>query len=109
MLTPLRDWSPSSVETGSRVSYSFSFSKEHLAEVMYIDLSGEVSSKDSSLWKSDEGVWIGPEQQVTRILVESFKQVPQVKSICAQFDADGITIWTLLESYDREAREKVYE
>ncbi|MGH7961716.1 MAG: hypothetical protein ACRERD_07785 [Candidatus Binatia bacterium] len=101
-------WSPRF--TVSRVFYSFFLSEERQADVKSIDTPIEVSSEDSYLWKSDDdAVWIGPEQQLARILVESFKQVPQVKSICAQFDADGITIWTLLESYDREAREKVYE
>lgn len=59
-----------------------------------------VSSADSE--------WIYPEQQIARVLVELFTQVPEVKSICAQFGPEEITIWTLLESYDRTAREKVY-
>lgn len=53
--------------------------------------------------------WIGHERDIARLLVESFKQIPQVASICAQFVSDGIVIWTLLEAYDREARERVYE
>jgi hypothetical protein len=53
--------------------------------------------------------WVFPDQEIKKILVEKFKQVPQVKSICAQFGSEEIIIWTLLESYDRAAREKVYE
>jgi hypothetical protein len=58
---------------------------------------------------SENSDWITPNQEITKILVEEFKQVPEVKSICAQFGSEEITIWTLLESYDRGAREKVYE
>ena len=42
------------------------------------------------------------------LLVKAFQEVPQVQSICAQF-GPAITIWTLLESYDREAREHIYQ
>jgi hypothetical protein len=66
-------------------------------------------SADLDLASSDEVEWVPPERQITRMLVDLFRQIPEVKSICAQFDADQIRIWTLLESYDREAREKVYE
>ena len=47
---------------------------------------------------------------LSRIIADSFKQIPQVRSICAKLgDGDDMTVWTLLESYDRDAREKVYE
>jgi len=52
--------------------------------------------------------WIFPREEITRVLVEKFRKVPEVKSICAQFGPEEITIWTLLERYDRKAREKVY-
>jgi hypothetical protein len=70
-----------------------------------------VSSEDSHvLGGGDKNYsWISPDQEITKILVEGFKQVPQVKSICAHFGPEEITIWTLLESYDRAAREKIYE
>ena len=71
--------------------------------------SGGVRTTDSILVKPVKPEWVGSEQEVKRILVELFKTIPQVKSICAQFDAEEIIIWTLLESYNREAREKVYE
>jgi hypothetical protein len=66
------------------------------------------SSADGDVISSEDAEWIYPEQQVARILVELFKKVPQVKSICAQFGPEEITIWTLLETYDRAARESVY-
>jgi hypothetical protein len=69
-------------------------------------LVGLSSITDSVLPRSE---WVPPEQEVKLILVNLFKAIPQVKSICAQFGAEEIIIWTLLESYDREAREKVYE
>ena len=47
--------------------------------------------------------WVGAEQEVKRFLVERFKEIPLVKSICAQFGTQEIIIWTLLETYDREA------
>lgn len=56
-----------------------------------------------------ETCWILPEHAITRILVESFREVPQVQFIYAQFCADGITIWTILDSYDRQARGQVYD
>lgn len=59
--------------------------------------------------ESESSDWIWPDQEITKILVEEFKQVPEVKSICATFSSEEITILTLLESYDRDAREKVYE
>jgi hypothetical protein len=67
-----------------------------------------VSSADSELIESENCEWITPGRQVSRMLVDLFSQIPQVKAICAEFSARGIRIWTLLESYDRDAREKVY-
>ena len=66
-----------------------------------------LSSITDSIFPESE--WVPPEQEVKLILVNLFKSIPQVKSICAQFGAEEIIIWTLLESYDRKAREKVYE
>ena len=57
----------------------------------------------------EESEWVPPEQEITKILVESFKEIRQVASICVESSEDGITIWTLLDSYDRVARGKVYE
>lgn len=70
-----------------------------------------VSSENSHVFgmDSENYSWNYPDQEITKILVEKFKQVPQVKSICAQFCPEEITIWTLLDTYDRTAREKVYE
>jgi hypothetical protein len=49
-------------------------------------------------------------QTVGSLLVELFKAVPEVESICAKFEADGATtIWTLLKTYDRDARDRVYD
>jgi hypothetical protein len=70
-----------------------------------------VSSQDrySHVFVSENSSWIVPDQAIIKILVKEFKQVPQVQSICAQFSHEEITIWTLLKSYNRNAREKVYE
>ena len=68
-----------------------------------------VSTTDSEVFAPGHSEWVYPGQEVKRILVELFKDISQVKSICARFGSEGITLWTLLESYDREARDKVYE
>ena len=61
------------------------------------------------LASSSDSDWIGSQMEIVNILVESFRQVPQVASICATFRSDGVTIWTLLSTYDRDAREAVYK
>jgi hypothetical protein len=68
------------------------------------------SSKDAGFvrWDSEDSAWVQPEQEIIRLLVEDFKEVPQVRSICAQFGSDEITIWTILRSYNREARSKIH-
>lgn len=68
-----------------------------------------VSTTKSDVLEPEHSEWVYPEQEVKRILVDLFKEIPPVKSICARFGSEGITIWTLLESYDRDARDKVYE
>ncbi len=52
--------------------------------------------------------WIGPDQQIANILVKQFSAIPDVISICAQFGPGEMVIWTLLGTYDREARDCVY-
>jgi len=75
-----------------------------------LSMSGvSVLTTDSMLQESDRSEWAYPQQEVKRILVDLFSTIPQVKSICARFGSEEITIWTLLDSYDRKAREKVYE
>ncbi len=67
-----------------------------------------IQSVDRLAYSSDSD-WISSEMEISNILVESFKQVPQIASIYATFKSDGITIWTLLNTYDRDAREAVYK
>jgi hypothetical protein len=64
---------------------------------------------DSDTAYSSDAQWTGPEQEVFRVLADCFSKVPQVASICAQFSKEEVVIWTLLEKYDRAAREKVYQ
>lgn len=66
------------------------------------------SSEDAIFVDSGESTWIKPEQEIIRLLVEQFKEVPQVHSICAQFGTDEVTIWTILAEYDREARSQIH-
>ena len=63
---------------------------------------------DSYVTSPEDSQWIPPEHQVFRVLVEAFKKVAKVQSICAQFGTDEVVIWTLLKDYDRVSREKVY-
>jgi hypothetical protein len=69
-----------------------------------------ISSEDRHLVSSshEDSDWIYPEQEIIRILVDHFRSISEVKSICASFGSQEITIWTLLERYDRAARERVY-
>jgi hypothetical protein len=96
------DWTQRSFKTTPE-SYFYA------SELSPPNLRMSVSSEDSHISGVEIYSWIYPDQEITKILVEEFKQVPQVKSICAQFGPGEITIWTLLESYDRAAREKIYE
>lgn len=101
-----KQWIPRSFQNRpEQYYYTFMLSSPNL----YMSCVG-VSSGNLQFvpWDSDNSNWVYPEQEIVRVLVEVFKQVPQVESICAQFGPEEITIWTLLESYDREAREKVY-
>lgn len=101
------DWRQHSFKTTPEpYFYAFGLSPDNLCMS-----SVGVSSEDSHVFGGDSGnsSWISPDQEIIKILVEEFKQVSQVQSICAQFGPEEITIWTLLESYDRSARERVYE
>src|SRR5437016_2072385 len=50
-----------------------------------------------------------PDHGIPKILVKMFREVLQVKSICAEFRANEIAICTLLDSYDRNARAQIYK
>ena len=105
MLNP-KQWIPRSFQNRPE-QYFYTFMLSYPNPCM---TSVGVSSENRQLvpWESENSDWVYPDQEIARVLVEVFKQVPQVESICAQFGPEEITIWTLLESYDREAREKVY-
>jgi hypothetical protein len=101
------DWKQNSFQTTQeQYFYAFGLSPQNLCMSPV-----GVSSNDHHIFSggSDNSGWTVPDQEITKILVEKFKRVPQVKSICAHFFQGEITIWTLLESYNRSAREKVYE
>ena|ERR1700730_17771986 len=99
------DWKQHSFQTlHEPYSYAFWLSPENLCMSPV-----GVSSEDRHVFCSENSSWIIPDQEIIKILVGEFKQVPQVKSICAKFGHEEITIWTLLESYNRAARGKIYE
>ncbi len=99
------DWRSGSVQVANGLPhYTFPLDIERSLGMSHKMIVLTNDQLESNRWD-----WVYPEQEVKRILVDLFKEIPQVKSICTQFDSQEITIWTLLESYDRKAREKVYE
>lgn len=77
----------------------------------YVGISEALGISDDShtLLPTTGTTWIFPENEITRILVESFKAVPQVKSICSESRKHNMAIWTILESDDRDARKEIYK
>jgi hypothetical protein len=100
------DWTQLSFQTmPDSYFYEFGLSPQTMCITVEVSSEGShVSSVDS-----ENSSWISSDQEITKILVEKFKQVPEVEFICAQFGNEEIIVWTLLEHYDRAAREKVYE
>jgi hypothetical protein len=106
MLT-IRDWGPQPTRPWETApSYAF------WPEIDHDDFRAtttSLSSEDVETVTSESAQWIQPDQDVSRILVDLFKKVRQVKSICVQFGPEEIMVWTLLKTYDRKARERVYK
>lgn len=106
MLT-FRDWGPQPTRPWETAP-SYAFWPE-IDDENFRGTTASLSSEDVEIGTSESAQWIHPDQQVSRILVDLFKKVRQVKSICVQFGPEEIMVWTLLESYDRKARESVYK
>ena len=108
MLQP-RPWRPSSFQhVVQRFSYALSIQDKRDEIAQFCPSDSEVFQEEH-VSDPEASEWIFPEREITKILVESFAKIPQVVSICAQFNDDEIVIWTLLDSHDRVARGKVYE
>jgi hypothetical protein len=104
-----REWgSQASCRIPSAPFYAFVFNPEGGNRLYMTSVGSHSADLELTSSESEDSEWIRPDQQVLRILVEIFKEIPQVKSICAQFADNEITVWTLLETYDRDARERVY-
>lgn len=104
-----REWHPRIFQTPPRSPfYTFPLHAEEIGTVGLTSVG--VSSADFDVLEStdENSGWIYPNQEIASVLVELFKEIPQVTSICAKFGSDEIVVWTLLDSYDRDAREKVY-
>ena len=95
-----KEWSSGVVSTFSSILHS---SLRAGVGLDVFDVS-PLSPDDSS--KVD---WITPDREISRLLVNSFRCIPEVVSICAQFGNDGNTVWTLLKEYDRDARDRIYD
>ena len=93
-----------------RVSYAFSAGFMGTNdEFSQFCLSESVAFGERSLSFPEEAMWASPKQELSRVLVDAFKEIPQVASICVQFSDEEITVWTLLASHDRAARGLVYD
>lgn len=97
----------SQIRAFRRISYTYWLHEQD--ETVQVGLSEIPVIKEDHMLEHEYAKWVFPEQEVTKILVESFKEIPEVASICAQYHGSEIVIWTLLDSHDREARSRVYE
>ncbi len=105
-----RDWRPRS-RFAPFEQYLFSFTsgfEEGKLDMTSVGHDPERMDHEIVPPDSEDSAWIYPQQEIIRVLVEKFRRVSQVKSICAQFGPEEITIWTLLGACDRSAREKIY-
>ena len=64
---------------------------------------------DAKVNRSEVAEWVFPDQEIRRILATSFQEIDEVVSVCAQISADESVVWSLLKSYDRNVRTRVYE
>ena len=69
---------------------------------------GEWSSA-APLAFSETVEWVSPDQEIRKILATSFQKINEVVSVCAQISANESVVWSLLKSYDRDVRTRVYE
>ena len=106
MMLGERQWTSRSLFTPLE-QYLFSFTLGNEGRFEMTSVGNDPSKMQHDLIPTDSD-WIFPQQEITRVLVERFREIPEVKSIISQLGSEEITIWTLLERYDREAREKVY-
>lgn len=101
-MLPTTRWRSELIQTQASASFTFAVRPE---DYQCMSAVGVLPTN----WIPDTPVWIFPEQEVAKIVVELFKMIPQVEAICAQFRTNEIALWTLLDSYDRMARGQVYE
>ena len=66
-------------------------------------------SSDHDCVQTADSEWLNSEVDIARILVKSFSKVPEVNSIFIRFQDDEFLVWTILDSYNREARDKIYD
>ena len=64
---------------------------------------------DAPLACSETVEWVFPDQEIRKILATYFQEIDEVVSVCTQISADESVVWSLLKSYDRNARTRVYE
>jgi hypothetical protein len=102
-----REWKPQTFQTPpTSPFYSFLLDEKNVTMTAV----GISSLHYDAIDPTDENYeWVCPDQELAAILVATFKQVPQVKWICAEFGENRLSTWTLLESYDREARGNIYQ
>lgn len=98
---PEKDWISALAKPTGTPFYTFSF------ELGVTDTS--IVSSDRDCVSSADSEWLDSEVQIAKVLVKMFRDINEVSSIFLKFEDDGFLVWTLLKSYDRSARERVYE
>src|SRR3990170_1187176 len=98
---PEKDWMSVLAKPRGMPFYTFTF------DLGVTDTS--IVSSDRDCVSSADSQWLDSEVQVATVLVKMFRNINEVSSIFLKFEDDGFLVWTLLKSYDRSARERVYE
>lgn len=107
MLEP-RFWSPEQYRPLVQGAF-YVFTMGMKGDGLVMSAVGVQPAADTASSNADTSAWTFPKQEIKRVMVDCLKQVPEVSSVCAHLQDDETSVWTLLESYDRSAREKVYE
>ena len=64
---------------------------------------------EDALVQSDKFVvWVFPDREIRYLIVNPIMQIEEVSFIYAKINPDESVVWTLLKTYDRSARERVY-
>lgn len=99
----MKEWETKASDTRELAFFSFG------ADMGVCMTSPSVVSLERNCSQTSDSEWLDSEVELARIIVGRFKDIPQVNSIFLRFQDDEFLVWTILESYDREARDKIYD